>query len=135
MGVRGLPAPLYVMKQCGCPSNPHVLRGSEQDLPGAALKRVDERHDGWAFLYECAVCGQLWHVDRWDKLQVSLCYKVDENSSWTKLGDQAMRIGYLTKARGGAGVEKCQWNGCENMSLKSLAFCAHHAYHEMGVRE
>lgn len=121
--------------KCQCPERPFVLRGHERDLPVDTLERIGERNEGWAFLYRCKECGQLWHVDRWDKLQVLLCFKISDLENWSEADDEAMRIGYLIKARGGNGDETCSWRGCEKKALKSLAFCAHHAFHEMGARE
>ena len=123
------------MKECTCARLPQVLRGDEGNLPCETLTRVANTVDGWGFIYQCKVCGQSWRVDRFDKLQVNLSFKMHDQSDWTELDDRAMRIGYLIRSRGGNGDEMCQWVGCNIPALKSLAFCANHAYGEMSLRE
>ena len=123
------------MSDCSCQDQPHVLRGNEHNLPTDTLEMLSERDEGWGLLYRCRSCGQLWHVDRADRLQVDLCFRIEDLENWTDLDDDAMRIGYLIKSRGGSGDGICKWKGCDGSVLRTLAYCAHHAYHEMGIRE
>ncbi len=97
------------------------------------LELVDNTE--WLTFQRCVDCGQTWQLDNIDRLQVNLAIKFDSNVDWRVFDDKPLRFKYLIDARGGLSGDTCVMEGCENLALKSLAYCPAHAFDYVGMRE
>ncbi len=86
----------------------------------------------WIQLRKCPICGCLWSIDVWDKLQWQVVIKLESEND---LGNDStvIRKELLFKARGGTSNDKCIWARCENKAIKDVVYCLEHLW-ETGAR-
>jgi hypothetical protein len=117
---------------CKCEGRPSAFfideapPGFEQDL-----RREDFAN--WMTLYSCPVCGSLWAIDVYEKLESQVVFRVLSKENWANDLRTAERKALLLKSRGGVTDEECLWEGCSNKQLKGVVFCLDHLY-AMGHR-
>jgi hypothetical protein len=74
-----------------------------------------------------------WRLDKWDKYQEQFFVHLPAKENWVEFDASGMQISLLRKTRG-ENAETCIWNECANHALNGLAYCAEHAFTEMGIR-
>jgi hypothetical protein len=90
--------------------------------------------DIWHELYIESATGKYWKLDKADRLQVRFLIRIQDIRSWKEFDDPELKV-ELLKIHRGMSNETCAWDSCGNPALNRLAFCAQHAFHEMGIRK
>jgi hypothetical protein len=93
---------------------------------------VEEQVEDWVKLERCAVCGQLWSVDEWDKYQDQVAAKISNRETW-EAESEAARKRLLLKSRGGVSAQRCAWGSYSGQAVNGVAFCLDHLY-QTGAR-
>lgn len=99
---------------------------------GTGFDLVDDR--GWYSLHQHKTDKTFWRLDKWDKYQEQIFVRLNTPDNWTDFDDKELRIGLLLKSRNTT-TENCVWKDCNGPALTGLAYCARHAYEEMGIRK
>jgi hypothetical protein len=118
---------------CSCTTLPKAIYVNDQ--PPTFLGSMAQLATGnWVRLCRCAICGQLWRIDEWDKYQDQVAIKVSAIESWDSCDYKPLKLQLLVNARGGLSKEQCAWANCSHVAVKGVAFCAEHLY-DTGARK
>jgi hypothetical protein len=112
---------------CDCSDLPGLVYAA--DHPVSLFGDMEKAGAGsWAELRRCEACGQLWRLDVWEKYQDQIAVKVPAPDGWTEFDAKPLILKALVAARGGLSSDKCAWLGCDDFSVRKVAYCPEHLF-------
>ena len=116
---------------CKCDRLPRLLYLDRFSVPHESLFKI--LLGDWSDLHKCKSCGQLWRIDKPDRLQEGYAFKLDSEDDWEQVEVKQLSKDLLLQSRGGITEQKCIWKGCTGFQVRGVAFCIDHLY-ETGAR-